>query len=85
MSLERKLTLFRKLTASVANIHKAGIAHRDIKPENALLEDDTDDVKVIDFGLSRKTDYQSPHGEVMGTPNYLCLGHLRDEADRRKH
>ena len=35
--------------------HSRSIVHRDLKPENILLEleDRYDEVKVIDFGLSR--------------------------------
>jgi len=38
--------------------HNNGVCHRDLKPENFLYEtkEDTSDVKVIDFGLSKILD-----------------------------
>ena len=46
----------RKLFSAIAYIHHQGVMHRDLKPENILFlnnEDDTD-IKIIDFGLSKK-------------------------------
>jgi calcium-dependent protein kinase len=45
-----------KLFSAVAYLHKNGIIHRDIKPENFIFKNKTKDseIKVIDFGLSRK-------------------------------
>lgn len=38
--------------------HNNGVCHRDLKPENFLFEtkEDSSDVKVIDFGLSKILD-----------------------------
>jgi serine/threonine protein kinase len=43
---------------AIKHLHDKGIAHRDLKPENIIFEEgkngtDEDDVKLIDFGLSR--------------------------------
>jgi non-specific serine/threonine protein kinase len=36
-------------------LHKNNIVHRDLKPENILLENDESDfIKLSDFGLSTK-------------------------------
>eukprot|EP00569_Conticribra_weissflogii_P014354 CAMPEP_0171416608 /NCGR_PEP_ID=MMETSP0880-20121228/40180_1 /TAXON_ID=67004 /ORGANISM="Thalassiosira weissflogii, Strain CCMP1336" /LENGTH=235 /DNA_ID=CAMNT_0011934857 /DNA_START=538 /DNA_END=1246 /DNA_ORIENTATION=- len=48
--------IIKSLLEAVAYLHGEGIAHRDIKPENILFEsaDEESDIKLIDFGLSRK-------------------------------
>ena len=34
-------------------MHSAGVLHRDLKPANLLIDTDTCDVRICDFGLSR--------------------------------
>lgn len=46
----------RQVMSAVAYCHSKNIVHRDLKPENIIFsstEDDAD-IKVIDFGTSRK-------------------------------
>ena len=35
-------------------MHKKGICHRDLKPENILICYETLEIKLIDFGCSRR-------------------------------
>lgn len=54
--------------------HEKGIIHRDLKPHNILLDNDSDQPLVTDFGLAKLTsDQQSVTvtGELMGTPGYM--------------
>jgi serine/threonine protein kinase len=39
----------------VKHLHLNGICHRDLKPENIMFIDkNSEEVKIIDFGLSKK-------------------------------
>lgn len=47
--------IFKQMMSAICYCHKEGICHRDLKPENLLLankDSKTNDIKVIDFGLS---------------------------------
>ncbi|CAD8108273.1 unnamed protein product [Paramecium primaurelia] len=48
--------VMRKLFSAIAYLHSQGVMHRDLKPENILFSNEKDDaeIKIIDFGLSKK-------------------------------
>lgn len=65
---------------AVEHAHSIGVLHRDLKPENVLFEsfDNSDSVKVADFGISRLIGdtepgfHQTNTGFVVGTPFYAA-------------
>lgn len=42
--------IFRQIVVAIQKMHAAGVLHRDIKSENILIDFETHDVKIIDFG-----------------------------------
>jgi calcium-dependent protein kinase len=50
--------VFKQILEAINYCQSNGVCHRDLKPENFLFEtkDDTSDLKVIDFGLSKIMD-----------------------------
>lgn len=45
--------IFFQIIEGVDYLHENGILHRDIKPGNILINKDSLEVKIADFGLSR--------------------------------
>ena len=44
---------FYKVLQAFKKLHDNEIVHRDIKPENILIQNDTNIVKVVDFGSAK--------------------------------
>ncbi len=57
----------------LAAAHEKGIVHRDLKPANVLIEEGTDRVVLMDFGIARGGGVRSNtvYGMVVGTPEYM--------------
>jgi calcium-dependent protein kinase len=63
-----------KITSAIHHCHELKIVHRDLKPENILFESKTSfsDIKIIDFGLSRKVIKEDDLHSVVGSPFYVA-------------
>ncbi|XP_038605434.1 serine/threonine-protein kinase 17B [Tachyglossus aculeatus] len=68
------IRLVRQILEGLCYLHQNGIAHLDLKPQNILLSalQPLGDVKLVDFGLSRKLDGPLELREILGTPEYLA-------------
>jgi serine/threonine protein kinase len=51
-------------------MHQKNVTHRDIKLENLLLEDNTKNIKIIDFGFSIVSK-DKKLTSFCGTPSYM--------------
>ena len=66
---EAACIIFRQIVAMLKTLDRSGICHRDIKDENIVINLNTLQVKLIDFGCATKT----RHGVVTdfsGTPEF---------------
>lgn len=63
-----------KLLRAVSYLHSLNIIHRDLKPENILFKSKSDDseIKIIDFGLSKKCGEAETMHSVVGTLYYVA-------------
>lgn len=68
----RAAAITARLARAVHYAHERGVIHRDIKPSNILV-DARDNVRLLDFGLSRSVGDESisVSGDVIGTPAYM--------------
>ena len=71
--------IFQQIISGVEYIHKMGIAHRDLKPENILLTG-TNDIKIIDFGLSNVYSKGKLLSTSCGSPYYAPPEMLQGKA-----
>ncbi|HLV66125.1 MAG TPA: serine/threonine-protein kinase [Polyangiaceae bacterium] len=80
--IERAVDLVLQVCEALAEAHRAGIVHRDVKPENLFLTrraDGTDCIKLLDFGISKRSDPDKPagrsftvDGQSLGSPHYMA-------------
>ncbi|MFN0251431.1 MAG: serine/threonine-protein kinase [Kofleriaceae bacterium] len=77
VAMDAILAIGTQIASAVASMHRNGYIHCDIKPDNVfVLYEQTKDgwpqVKVIDYGVSRKTtDAANNDGTIAGTPVYM--------------
>jgi calcium-dependent protein kinase len=74
-----------KVLSALVYCHAKGISHRDIKPENILFENESNEgeIKLIDFGLSRKYNEEEKMQTVLGTPYYVAPEVLQGSYDQK--
>src|SRR3974390_1369508 len=93
MPEERAAHIARQICRALREAHSLGVIHRDLKPANIFLVehgDETDFVKVLDFGLVKnvsgdgKGEELTQTGLFMGSPKYMAPEQIRgDRVDAR--
>lgn len=81
MASSKALTIADRMLRGLIHIHDHDLLHGDLKPSNVFITQGQ--VKLIDFGISRRASDQSDEHEVRGTPPYVApeviLGERADE------
>ncbi|CBY13891.1 unnamed protein product [Oikopleura dioica] len=67
LSEEAALFIFKQVIEAISELADVGISHRDIKDENILINRETLQVFIIDFGCASRTGLSS---NPCGTPEY---------------
>ena len=60
---------YLKVVEAVGHIHSCGVVHRDIKDENVILNRESGEVKLIDFGCGTLLK-EAPYRDFSGTPEF---------------
>ncbi|MCC6418717.1 MAG: protein kinase [Gemmataceae bacterium] len=64
------------LARAVGYAHEHGVIHRDIKPANVIVDGDTGQPVLTDFGLAKELAEQAAEmtqsGQILGTPAYMA-------------
>lgn len=67
--------LLLALARAMQHAHEHHVLHRDLKPGNILLEPNTLDPKIADFGLAKRLNDDTKltrTGEIFGSPSYMA-------------
>ncbi len=90
MTLDNFLKTGISLAETVGALHRDGISHRDIKPQNILVNPETGDVRITDFGISSIITHENEElynpGVIEGTLFYMSpeqTGRMNRSVDYR--
>lgn len=82
LGLHSAVRIALQAASALSAAHQAGIVHRDLKPANIFLVDTGEElfVKLLDFGISKKTGEELKLGgrkltgefDILGTPEYMA-------------
>lgn len=75
ISYRQALAYLTDILDALEYAHNEGTIHRDIKPSNIMTIEDGKHVKVMDFGLARRTSDMTQTtrtGQIVGTIGYLA-------------
>lgn len=64
--------IIEQLVKAIRYLNTLGVCHRDLKPENIIINKNTLQIKLIDFGLSAYFDETSMLRSKVGTPYYVA-------------
>lgn len=75
LTLEERIKLALNLMDALSSqVHECGLIHRDLKEENIIIDLETLEVTIIDFGLSMAKDFKTI--QSVGTPLFFSPEHI---------
>ena len=73
------VTYIHKISKAVYSMQNLGIIHRDLKLSNIALISENDDIRILDFGLSKILGPGETCSESYGTPGYAAPEVINEE------
>ncbi len=82
LKLREILRIFIKLAETLGEIHKIPVIHKDIKPSNIIVNNETGQVKLTDFGIASQLSRETP---TVGGSNFVegTLAYMSPEQTGR--
>lgn len=76
-------SLMEQVLSAVSYLHKHNVIHRDLKPENMVFEspDPEANLNIIDFGTSKKVNFNEKLKAKLGTAYYIAPEVLKNNYD----
>lgn len=76
------IEIFASVAETLAEVHAAGVIHKDIKPHNIIVDRDSRDVRLTDFGVASQLDREQ---QQLVAPNRLegTLAYMAPEQTGR--
>ena len=71
LPVEQVLAVARGIVSGLLAAHHAGVVHRDLKPANIMVEADTGEALIMDFGIARlssSADSAKPGAKIVRDP-----------------
>lgn len=69
-ALEKLVPVFVQVASGLVHMHRRGVMHADMKPNNIVINQRTNQAKVIDYGLAWVKGESK--GRIQGTPEYMA-------------
>ncbi|MCG6920619.1 MAG: protein kinase [Acidobacteria bacterium] len=77
LPVEQVVAVARGIMSGLLAAHRAGVVHRDLKPANIMVENDTGQALIMDFGIARSASSgdpaQKPRAELLQSPHTAGL------------
>ena len=90
LSIEDKLKIALRTSEILGDIHRDGIIHKDINPNNILINRQSGEIKIIDFGIAAQLDHEDQQlihpDQLEGTLAYIApeqTGRMNRQVDYR--
>ena len=81
LSEKESCIFFQQIISGIEYLHKIKYVHRDIKPENILINEENNELKIVDFGLSNSCNNPNKNllSSACGSPSYAAPEMLNGE------
>lgn len=77
--------IIQSLARTLQFAHERGIVHRDIKPDNIMVDAETEELVIMDFGLASRANANDARltltGQIIGTPAYMPPEQARGQTN----
>ncbi len=85
LPIRQALLITKLIATAMQDAHQRGIVHRDLKPENIQIDDERHIPVIMDFGVARFNQPDSPQltlaGQLFGTPYYMSPEQALGDTD----